>query len=141
MGTAQIVCPMCYQFVVLLNVPGPPGSALQFFLGRMNDVPLANDISRIASVLIVFFCVANLFNVYSRFVQAFGLDTFDFETFDFDYDPARDAQDDQVQNAEAVALIARERKRWSSSTQAGNEEEVTYIMPVQIEMGTVGVGL
>merc|ERR1712014_484011 len=82
--TAQLACPMCYQFVLLLNVPGPPGSALQHLVGQMNDVPFANTVSRIASVVIVLLCICNFFNLYSLAVQKLGLESFDFETFDLD---------------------------------------------------------
>merc|ERR1712039_489079 len=115
---------MGYQFVLLLDVQGPPGPALQNLMGRMDDIPFAEKVSRLSSLVIVVLCLCNLFDLHSKVIKQFG---FDFERLP----QSRSLENiDDYADGEATVLVQKERVRrktmalrgsrtWSREPQSG----------------------
>lgn len=102
---ARLVPPLCYHFLLFMGVEG---TAFQALMDQMKSVPvLGTSFNEVFSMLVLFLCVCNILNVYSRLVQFFGFDTLEFE-----WGPSAPSDTSELL-AEGRRLVERERRRRS----------------------------
>jgi hypothetical protein len=106
---ARLALPLCYHFLLLIDVPPHLSTSFQEFMGQMVLVPiLGHQMNQVFPCLVVFVVLCNVTQVYSRVVSCLGL-----SALEFDWSPSLDSQDPF---AEGKELIERERRRRAEET-------------------------
>lgn len=102
---ARLTAPLCYHFLLLVQVKD---TSFQDMLNEMEKVPvLGGSFNTIFPVLVVFLCVCNLLNVYSKLVGFLNL-----ESLEVEWAPPG-ATDSNDLLTEGRRLVDRERRRRS----------------------------
>lgn len=130
---ARLSAPLCYQFLVLVRVHG---TAFQAMMDQGNAVPVFGaSFIKVFPLLVCFFCICNIVNVYSRLVQFCGLEALEFEWAPSD----SSAADDLL--AEGRRLLERERRRRSEERSLLELHERTTegarVIPLKLQISTL----
>lgn len=106
---ARLAMPLCYHFLLQIDVPPHLHTSFQDFMGQVEPVPvLGHPMNQVYPLLVALLCFCNMLNIYSPVVRCLGL-----YVLEFDFLPAADSEDPVGEGRE---LIARERRRRAESS-------------------------
>jgi len=114
---SRLTAPMAYNFLLLIN---NEGSSFGEFMGQIKMAPiLGKDYNLYFPIVLVVFSIANLFNLYTKFVRAFCIRRFQRFVFDEDF------SDSQIERGRELVTHERELRERKLVSGAGNIPNVT----------------